>query len=222
MPQKDPEKRKAWELAYAARKSQLGKERYAQRRTEILARQKARLKAHPEKSRAWYLKHRPEILAKQKANDARRKEEKRAYNRRYAEANRDRILANNRAYYLTHKKERAEYWKAVKATPEGKAKIARYQKPYQKAYAVTHAAEFLERSARRKALKLQTRVEPKINYKKILRSANGLCGICRQPFDLFGIHFDHIVPLSKGGQHVTENIQATHARCNLSKGARVG
>lgn len=31
---------------------------------------------------------------------------------------------------------------------------------------------------------------------------------------------DHIVPLALGGEHTVENLQLTHFRCNLSKGAR--
>jgi 5-methylcytosine-specific restriction endonuclease McrA len=70
-------------------------------------------------------------------------------------------------------------------------------------------------------MKLQTRVE-NINFKKILRDANGLCGICKKPFDLFGIDFDHIIPLARGGTHTADNIQATHSICNRRKGAKVG
>lgn len=63
-------------------------------------------------------------------------------------------------------------------------------------------------------------VEP-INYKRVLRESGGVCGICKHPLDLFGTDFDHIVPLARGGTHTFDNIQATHARCNRSKGARV-
>jgi len=33
------------------------------------------------------------------------------------------------------------------------------------------------------------------------------------------LHFDHVVPLSKGGPHTTENIRPSHSTCNLKKGA---
>ncbi len=32
---------------------------------------------------------------------------------------------------------------------------------------------------------------------------------------------DHIVPLSKGGEHTVDNLQLAHFRCNLSKGNRL-
>ena len=72
---------------------------------------------------------------------------------------------------------------------------------------------------RREALKRGTAVA-KIDYKAVLLRANGLCGICKKPLDLFGTHFDHIVPLALGGTHTDDNLQASHAHCNLSKGAR--
>lgn len=38
--------------------------------------------------------------------------------------------------------------------------------------------------------------------------------------DIGELHCDHIVPLSKGGKTVLENLQTLCARCNLSKGAK--
>lgn len=75
-------------------------------------------------------------------------------------------------------------------------------------------------NSRRRALEKQTQAE-KIDFMEILRASNGICGICKKPLDLFGIEFDHIIPLSKGGPHTRENIQATHSCCNRQKGARV-
>lgn len=63
----------------------------------------------------------------------------------------------------------------------------------------------------------------------------GLCQICQDPINNKEEIFnwisclskmepqrpseDHIVPLSKGGQHSYENVQLTHLECNLKKGA---
>jgi 5-methylcytosine-specific restriction endonuclease McrA len=46
-----------------------------------------------------------------------------------------------------------------------------------------------------------------------------VCGICgREVLD--DMHFDHIVPIVRGGESTVENLRVTHARCNLEKGAR--
>ena len=49
------------------------------------------------------------------------------------------------------------------------------------------------------------------------------CGICGKRIrDRKQASPDHIVPLSKGGEHSLENLQITHRQCNLAKGNRGG
>lgn len=54
------------------------------------------------------------------------------------------------------------------------------------------------------------------------------CGICAQRVDRtlaypdpLSASLDHILPLSRGGHHVLENVQLGHLSCNVRKGARV-
>jgi 5-methylcytosine-specific restriction endonuclease McrA len=59
------------------------------------------------------------------------------------------------------------------------------------------------------------------------------CHICHEPIDLDaprsvhkqgyqrGLHLDHVIPLSKGGTDLIENVKPSHARCNLSKNGRL-
>jgi 5-methylcytosine-specific restriction endonuclease McrA len=56
---------------------------------------------------------------------------------------------------------------------------------------------------------------------RLLESQKHCCAICggwliSDPNDPW--HIDHIVPVSKGGKHVRENLQITHSMCNLKKG----
>jgi 5-methylcytosine-specific restriction endonuclease McrA len=61
-----------------------------------------------------------------------------------------------------------------------------------------------------------------IDYALLVQSADGKCGICAQALnDGKAIHVDHIIPLAKGGSHTQDNLQLTHARCNLKKGAKL-
>jgi len=46
----------------------------------------------------------------------------------------------------------------------------------------------------------------------------GRCRNCGSSKDL---HFDHIIPRSKGGSSLAENIELLCQRCNLKKGARL-
>jgi 5-methylcytosine-specific restriction endonuclease McrA len=179
----------------------------ADNKDAIQARNAAARAAHPEKyrarSKAYYLAHREERIAYQAALHIAKAPAVKAYKKQW--------WASNREEFSKQRK-----------SPEGRARQkAQFKKWYDETYYSKHREKFLARNARRRALKTTTEVGP-IDFAQILKDANGVCGICHEPFDLFGIDFDHIVPLARGGAHIAENIQATHARCNRSKGARVG
>ena len=75
----------------------------------------------------------------------------------------------------------------------------------------------------RRALKYAVTIGPiPSNIREILVEEQGsMCGICLD--DIIGeitgkkVHVDHVYPLSKGGFHMKENLQAAHATCNLQK-----
>lgn len=49
-----------------------------------------------------------------------------------------------------------------------------------------------------------------------------ICGLCGKPIESFSdMHLDHKIPVSKGGETSPENIQLTHAACNVQKGNRM-
>lgn len=74
--------------------------------------------------------------------------------------------------------------------------------------------------ARRRAQELSTLVD-KVDYSEILRRDGLSCHICGDSVPAHDVHFDHVVPLSKGGHHVEENIRVAHSRCNMSKAAKL-
>ena len=59
------------------------------------------------------------------------------------------------------------------------------------------------------------------------------CHICNKEIDLnaprstkqkgweFGLHIDHVIPLSKGGSDTMDNVRPAHGLCNISKGHTV-
>lgn len=62
-------------------------------------------------------------------------------------------------------------------------------------------------------------VVEKVDTQLIRTLQQGLCVYCGA--DLAdGYHIDHIMPLSKGGQHTQENVQLLCPSCNLSKGPK--
>ena len=58
-------------------------------------------------------------------------------------------------------------------------------------------------------------------YKIILKWRNEpdfYCYYCQKQFPTQGLHVDHIVPYSKGGNHTTDNVCKACSKCNESKG----
>lgn len=59
-----------------------------------------------------------------------------------------------------------------------------------------------------------------VNYKKILEEFGMVCHICNGDIaDKADLHFDHVIPLSRGGRHTFDNVRPSHAHCNLVKWA---
>jgi 5-methylcytosine-specific restriction endonuclease McrA len=50
----------------------------------------------------------------------------------------------------------------------------------------------------------------------LLEAYGHRCGICAEPLG-DDVHFDHIVPISRGGHHGMDNVQPTHGTCNRKK-----
>lgn len=83
-------------------------------------------------------------------------------------------------------------------------------------------------SSRRRAITLGREAE-RFTHIEIFERDGWVCGICNDDIDSrltspapMSASLDHIIPLSKDGHHTRRNVQASHLRCNLAKGARIG
>lgn len=56
-----------------------------------------------------------------------------------------------------------------------------------------------------------------VDYTVIWERDNGICHICGLPVPTNDVHFDHVIPLSRGGAHSMENVAVAHSMCNLRK-----
>ncbi|MFE3449625.1 HNH endonuclease [Nonomuraea sp. NPDC059194] len=57
-----------------------------------------------------------------------------------------------------------------------------------------------------------------VSYAAILERDGMVCHICAETIPtLDDLHFDHVVPLARGGEHSMANIRPAHAACNLWK-----
>lgn len=78
-----------------------------------------------------------------------------------------------------------------------------------------------ENKHRRRAIERGGQVG-KADYAAILVEHGMVCHICTEAIaSLDDLHFDHVIPLAKGGPHAAENIRPAHAICNIRKSARL-
>lgn len=73
-------------------------------------------------------------------------------------------------------------------------------------------------TAIRRARKRNAPVVEQISRSKVWERDGGRCHICGRKADPNNWHLEHIVPLSRGGEHSMRNVAVSHPACNLRKG----
>lgn len=179
---------------------------------EYSARYRERMKA--EDPEGWRLRRQAQDSAyRAKAGERRLARRREAYRldpakhyasaRRWTEKNREAHLAAMSRWQAEHTEERREY---------GRRQYLR------KRDTEAYRRRAIDREGRRRAV---MKGASPIDWTKVIDRTNGACGICGGVIADGDRHFDHIVPLAKGGAHSEENLQVAHAQCNMRKGAKV-
>lgn len=175
--------------------------------------------------------------------------------RAWADENRDRINAQNRAREKDPERERQRQreWRQGKGREKNRAKKQRYLERHPERVAEARRA-YVEKNRDKIAARTKAYREARPDYRKnhpsrqpekrreyydryrarqlaayvedvsfdvIVQRDCGLCGICGLPaIDQFP-EIDHIIPLSRGGEHSYANTQLAHRACNRRKHARL-
>lgn len=134
--------------------------------------------------------------------------------KRWAKRNHAKVRAIWHQFYLRHLQEERRRSARYRRANLAKCRAAG------ESHRRRHLDKYAAKARRRLALKLGTFVGP-VDYVAVVRAAKGRCGICGKRIGRALTHIDHIVPLAKGGSHTQDNLQLSHARCNLKKGARM-
>jgi len=119
--------------------------------------------------------------------------------RAHKKANPAPVNASNRRYALKH--------------PD---KIAKWNKKWRDANPDKQSAYRTTRQAR-----LLGQFVERVYRSVVFKRDKGICGICHEKVDPDNWHLDHIVPVSRGGEHSYANVQVAHPFCNVSKGAKL-
>lgn len=122
-------------------------------------------------------------------------------------------------------------------------RVKKKQREYNKQYRATHREQTLEyakqyrQTLRCKEIKRRSEHKRRAQRAKtnvgnwtsseVFERDKGICQICKLPVcdvedapKRLRAQYDHIIPLSKGGDDVLDNVQLTHMFCNEHKGAK--
>lgn len=157
-------------------------------------------------------------------------------NRKYYRIHREQRRACARKYYQAHRKQRCIYARKYCRTSKGKTVKARSNVKYNKTkkgramqarafakYCKTPngKATIARNNAKRRAvISIESALTAK-EWRDIIEAQKNRCCYCYKELAVSEITRDHIIPLSKGGHHIKENIVAACQSCNSSKGNRI-
>lgn len=163
---------------------------------------------------AWYAANRPRVLERRRdrhvANRTRENaltkawrlanpERFRAAIARWRAANKDRARDTNARWYLANVE-----------------RVARRGAEWNAANRDKVAAIWMARRARVRSAPVVER----ISREYVWARDGGVCHLCGLPADRATWEVDHVVPLSRGGEHSYRNVAVSHRVCNRKKGAR--
>ena len=164
---------------------------------------------HPEKTKEfkkkYYQTHKEQILEKNKQWRLNHKVHRDNYHKQYR---------------LDHKKERNEYNEQWRQKNENE--IKKYRKLYIQTLEgkACNQRGHTKRKAREKEI-INTLTSDE--WVEILKEYRFKCAYCGCEFTLFNRETrDHIIPISKGGNNIKENVVPACRSCNSKKGASIG
>ena len=159
-------------------------------------------------------------------------------------ANKERARETSKAWRLEHTDHLQKYRQSHKAQRqqnmrEWRKDNSEHIREYKRAWSGAHPEAARERTKRwakvnRERALLNSRKGSRVRRERLAKATSGpvdmnavlqrhglICHICRNPIHHERISFDHIVPLSRGGLHVEENLAPAHLRCNSLKGTKI-
>lgn len=218
---KQKEYLRAWHARNRDRVAAKAKIRYIQNRDQRIAATKAWKEANPDRVKASIERHRKEQNARSVARYHLKKQDASWLERRNAQR---RKLRSDPEY---RQNERLRQAKTQQLNPEAKPKRKAWEarnryhlKEYKRTWRKNNWALVRQYNATRRAQKKQAAVNL-AGINEFVRSVKSkpyaFCYYCSKKFPSRTTHFEHIIPLVKGGQHSVDNLCVSCPACNLSK-----
>lgn len=146
---------------------------------------------------------------------ARNREHRLEVGRAWASANSERVRAAQAAWHASNRERRhadAQAWRQA-----NRENLRRLKAEWK----LANPEKVREQKHRRRARMYGSGYEP-VDLAALLDEYGMWCHICDDAIvSMADLHFDHVIPLARGGVHAAHNIRPAHALCNMRKGARV-
>jgi 5-methylcytosine-specific restriction endonuclease McrA len=167
------------------------------------------------------------VNAKKYANN---REKRLLQQKQYRLKNENLVKERKKRYYRENKeKVRAgiKRWES-----QNRDKVLQYQRQWHANNKDKSRANSLRMAHKRNAIKRKSKSEP-YTEKQVINLYGINCYLCKKEIDFiaprtprlegwhFGLHIDHVVPISRGGEDVISNVRPVHAICNLKKASKV-
>jgi len=131
--------------------------------------------------------------------------------RKWHWANRERKREDKRRWDAANREHIKEYGR------HRRGEESTYQRRWEESTPERVREQAYKHGTRRRAHKLGAATVEDVDRRLVLESHGAICGICGEAVDPLNFHVDHIVPLSRGGDHSYVNTQPAHPFCNNSK-----
>jgi 5-methylcytosine-specific restriction endonuclease McrA len=185
----------------------------------VSARRAAHYQANREslraKGKAYFELNREEANARSRAYRLANLERCVEHVRKWREANPERQRELTRRWHTEH----AEELRAARQTPEGRAYHAEKSREFYRRHRERMVKEALPRKQLRRARLIGVGgVVTQAEWRETLAYFNGHCAYCGEPMN--PPTQDHMMPISRGGAHLIENIVPACGTCNSRKHTR--
>ena len=151
-----------------------------------------------------------------------------ACNKAYRVANADRKKAYQHIYYRANREKLIAYWaeyrekypeKVIAAQRAAYARDPEKHRAYSRRYRKENPEVVRQLNEKRRSLERGAQVSERINRRVVWEREGGRCHICDKHVPYKRATLDHLIPLSKGGDHTYLNVRIAHGPCNSRRGA---
>lgn len=168
-------------------------------------------------ARDYYLKNKERLKPIRKAWAEKNKRKLAEYQRQWQADNRSKCVAYAKAWVARNPERAAEIWKSWDAKhPEKRRQIgASFRKRHPEVGIRSNVIRRLRVGDLKKYDALIDRMVREVAALEMV-----CCSYCKKVI-IGKYHFDHVVPIARGGKHVRENLVVACVSCNLSKGPKL-